>query len=107
MRNAVAATGLWATDLRGFPASQAHVGADCSALEQARCGCCGGVSHGGTEALRWAAARIHARCGGGDWFMSYGFRGFPASQAHMGAEGELPRGFMRDAEAATIFLCIE
>jgi hypothetical protein len=39
--------------------------------------------------------------------MSYGFRGFPASQAHMGAEGELPRGFMRDAEAATIFLCIE
>ena len=59
------------------------------------------------EAQRGAAARIHARCRGGDWFMSYGFRGFPASQAHMGAEGELPRGFMRDAEAATIFLCIE
>ena len=40
MRDAEAATGLWATDLRGFPASQAHMGADCCALDQARCcGC--------------------------------------------------------------------
>ncbi len=117
MRDAEAATGLWATDMRGFPASQAHMGAVCCALDQARCGCCGGVSHGGTEARRGSCRAgtgalqmlrrsLSRRHGGAEGELRAGSGAMrmlrrSLSRRHGGAEGELPRGSMRDAVAAT------
>jgi hypothetical protein len=56
-------------------------------------------------------ARIASRgsmrgAGAATGHFSYGFRGFPASQAHIGADcfaRKHARGSMRDAVAATVF----